>query len=42
MRLLQRGYKGMELLVELNFDRIVALMVLFAALFFAAFVGTPQ
>jgi len=41
MQLLRRGYKGMELLVELNFDRIVALMVLFGALFFAAFIGTP-
>ncbi len=40
MQLLRRGYKGMELLVELNFDRIVALMVLFGALYFAAFVGT--
>ena len=42
MRLLQRGYKGMELLVELNLDRIIALMVLFGALGFAAFVGTPN
>ncbi len=41
MQLLRRGYKGMELLVELNFDRIVALMVLFGALYFAAFIGTP-
>ena len=40
MRILQRGYKGNELLVELNFDRIIALMVLFGALYFAAFVGT--
>ena len=40
MRILQRGYKGIELLVELNFDRIIALMVLFGALYFAAFVGT--
>ena len=42
MRLIQRGYKGMELLVELNLDRMIALMVLFGALFFAAFVGSPQ
>ena len=42
MRILQRGIKGFELLVELNFDRMVALLVLFAALFFAAFLGTPQ
>ncbi|MEM9970727.1 MAG: hypothetical protein AAF762_06470 [Pseudomonadota bacterium] len=41
MQLIKRGYKGIELLVELNLDRAIALAVLFGALFFAAFVGTP-
>lgn len=42
MQTLQRGYRGLELLVEMNLDRVLVLVALSGALFFAAFVGAPQ
>ncbi len=42
MQVLERGYKGLELLVELNLDRMISLLALGGALFLAAYLGTPQ
>ena len=42
MQLLQQGYKGFELLVELNLDRFIALLALAGALYLAAYLGTPH
>ncbi|WP_413718341.1 hypothetical protein [Silicimonas sp. MF1-12-2] len=42
MQTIQRGYRGLELLFELNFDRLIVLAALSGALFFAAYVGTPR
>mgnify|MGYP001815278493 CR=1 FL=1 len=39
MKTLQIGYRGLELLVELNLDRVVAILALSAALFLAAWIG---
>ena len=42
MRIIEQGYKGLELLVELNLDRMIAVLALGGALFLAAFLGSPQ
>ncbi len=39
MQTLQMGYRGLELLVELNLDRFAAILALSAALFLAAWIG---
>lgn len=41
MRTLQNGYKGLELLVELNLDRFMVLFALAVALFAGAYLGAP-
>jgi len=41
MQLFQTGYKGLELLVELNLDRLISLLALGGALFLAAYIGAP-
>ena len=41
MQTLQTGYRGLELLVELNFDRAIWLLALGGALFLGAYLGTP-
>ena len=42
MQVLEKGYKGLELLVELNLDRMIALLALTGALFLAAYIGAPH
>lgn len=42
MQTIQRGYRGLELLVEMNLDRFFVLAALSGALFFAAFLGAPH
>lgn len=39
MQTIQQGYRGLELLVVLNFDRLAVLMVLGGAMLFAAYMG---
>lgn len=39
MQAIQRGFKGLELLVELNLDRMISLLALGGALFLAAYIG---
>ena len=39
MQLLQTGYRGLELLVELNLDRLASILALAGALFLAAYIG---
>ncbi|MDJ1015630.1 MAG: hypothetical protein QNJ35_03880 [Paracoccaceae bacterium] len=39
MQHLLNGYRGLELLFELNLDRLAAILVLAASLFLAAYVG---
>jgi len=41
MQTIQNGYRGLELLVDLNLDRFVVLFALGAALFAGAYLGTP-
>lgn len=41
MQTITKGYRGLELLVELNLDRFVVPLVLGGALFLAAYLGTP-
>lgn len=41
MQILQSGYRGFELLVELNFDRVIALAALGGALLLGAYIGHP-
>lgn len=41
MQTIQRGYRGLELLVEVNLDRILVLIALSGALLLAAYIGTP-
>lgn len=41
MQTIQRGYRGLELLFEVNLDRILVLVALSGALFLAAYIGTP-
>jgi hypothetical protein len=40
MKMIQRGYEGFELLVELNLDRMFVLTALGAALWLGAYFGT--
>lgn len=40
MQTLQRGYKGMSLLVQINADRLVAVGVLIGALYVGAYFGS--
>lgn len=42
MQTINKSLKGLELLVELNLDRMFVLAALFGALFFAAYIGTPN
>ncbi len=42
MQTINRSLRGLELLVELNLDRVFVLAALFGALFLAAYIGTPQ
>ena len=42
MQTIQREVKGLELLVELNLDRMISLLALGGALFLAAYIGAPQ
>lgn len=39
MQILQRSVKGLELLFELNLDRIISLLALGCALYLAAYIG---
>ena len=39
MDMLHSGYRGLELLVQLNLDRFAAIIVLASALFLAAYLG---
>lgn len=41
MQTIQRGYRGLELLVELNLDRAFVLLALSGALFLGAYLITP-
>lgn len=41
MHTLTQGYRGLELLVVLNFDRLAVLAALGGAMVFAAYIGTP-
>ena len=41
MQTLQNGYKGLELLVEVNLDRFLIPVALGAALFLGAYIGSP-
>jgi hypothetical protein len=40
MQTLQNGYRGLGLLMDLNWDRILYLMTILAALWIGAFVGS--
>lgn len=40
MHTLQKGYKGLELLVEVNLDRFLIPLALAAALFLGAYIGS--
>jgi hypothetical protein len=42
MQTIQRGYRGLGLLVLLNSDRFLVLAALSGALFLAAFLGAPN
>lgn len=42
MQTIQRTYRGLELLFELNLDRVLVLAALGGALFLAAYIGSPQ
>ncbi|MGI9395833.1 MAG: hypothetical protein ACR2OY_14395 [Boseongicola sp.] len=41
MRTLQIRLKGLELLFELNLDRLIAILALGGAIFLAAYLGAP-
>ena len=41
MQTIQRGYRGLGLLVEINLDRLLVLGALASALFLAAYIGAP-
>lgn len=41
MQTIERGYRGLELLFELNLDRVIFVAALLAALYFGAWLGTP-
>ena len=40
MAVIERGYKGLELLVQLNLDRIFTVLAMAGALYAAAYVAT--
>jgi hypothetical protein len=40
MQTLENGYRGLSLLMELNWDRILYLMTILAALWIGAFIGS--
>lgn len=40
MTTLRKGYRGLELLVELNLDRFAVIFALAGALYLAAFIGS--
>ncbi len=40
MQTIEKGYRGLELLVQLNLDRFFVLGALAGALFLASYVGT--
>ena len=40
MQMLEKGYRGLELLVELNLDRFAMALALGGALYFAAYLGS--
>ncbi|MEQ9038668.1 MAG: hypothetical protein RIE24_09970 [Silicimonas sp.] len=42
MHTIQKGFRGLELLVELNLDRFFVLAALAGAIFFAAYIGAPH
>lgn len=42
MQTINRSLKGLELLVELNLDRVFVMAALLGALFLAAYIGTPH
>jgi len=39
MQAIQNSFKGLELLMELNLDRLISLLALGGALFLAAYIG---
>lgn len=41
MHALHNGFRGIELLVELNFDRVIAVLALCGALYLGAYIGHP-
>ena len=41
MQTIRSGYRGLELLIELNLDRVLICSALGGALFLAAWLGTP-
>ena len=41
MQIIQKGFRGLELLLEINLDRLLVLIALGGALFVAAYFGTP-
>lgn len=41
MQLLQKGYRGLGLLVEMNLDRFIILLAICAAICFGAYFGSP-
>jgi hypothetical protein len=40
MQTLENGYRGLSLLMQLNWDRILYLMTILAALWIGAFIGS--
>ena len=40
MQALENGYRGLSLLMELNWDRILYLMTILAALWIGTFIGS--
>lgn len=41
MPALKKGYRGLELLVQINLDRMMMAVAIGGALFLAAWLGTP-
>lgn len=41
MQTIERGYRGLELLVELNLDRVFVLAALSGAIFLGAYLVAP-
>ena len=42
MQVITKGYRGLELLCVLNFDRVAVMIALGASLYLAAYLGTPN